>query len=111
MDSFALVLVSCGGTAMLALLLSVTKKWRLARRIGQISLWVTLGAVPLAIMIDIVRLWLGGADDEYSNAFLIGRAISHAMNYGVVALPSAMLAGLALRRVNTAAHADRNGAG
>lgn len=99
-DAFAVALIVCGGTAVLALVLSMTAKQRLARQLGQIALWLTLGAAPVAIAIDLVRLW-SAADDAATRATLLGRAISHAMNYGVLLLPCAALAGLALRRANT----------
>ena len=101
MSPFAFVLIVCGGTAIVALVLSMTTRPRLARRIAQVSLWLTLGAVPLAIAIDLIQLGLG-ADHGYSKASVLGRTISHAMNYGVLALPCAVVAALALRRANAA---------
>src|SRR5688500_15857499 len=100
METFALVLMVCGGTAVLALAFSLTRHGRAARRLALISLWLTLGAVPAAIAIDVTRLWLG-ADGAGSKAFLVGKTISHAMNYGALALPCAALAGLALRRARS----------
>jgi hypothetical protein len=100
MDSFALVLIGCGGSAVLALVLSMTSNLRLARRLAQFSLWLALAAIPFAIAVDMVNQSLG-PDEVHSKAFALGRAISHAMNYATVALPCAAIAGLALRRANS----------
>lgn len=103
MNGFALVLIACGVTAVLALVLSIGERRQLARRTAQVSLWLILGAVPIAMAVEILSLWLR-ADDAGSKATLLGRTISHAMNYGVLALPCAAIAGLALRRANTHRH-------
>ena len=100
MDAFALVLIVCGGSALLALALSMTTKLSLARQLGKTSLWIALAAVPVGILLDLARMWLG-VHDAYSEAFVVGRTISHAMNYGVLVLPCAAIAGLALRRANS----------
>jgi len=100
MDPFAFVLIVCGATAVVALVLSMTSQLSLARRFGQVSLWLTLAAIPVAIAIDVVRMWLGAAGPE-SKAALVGETISHAMSYGVLVLPCAAIAGLALRRAST----------
>jgi hypothetical protein len=99
MDAFAFVLIVCGGAAVAALALSMTARLKLARRLAKTSLWLALAAVPIAMAIDLFRLWLDG-NDPSSTAVLLGKTISHAMNYGVLMLPCAGLAALALRRAN-----------
>jgi hypothetical protein len=106
MSTFAILIIVCGGSAVLALALSISARWRIARRVAQGSLWLTLAGVPLVLAIDITRMWLD-AGSGASSALVLGKTISQAMSYGAVALPCAVIAGMALRRVN--AHGLRAG--
>jgi hypothetical protein len=96
MNTSALLFGVCGGMALLALVCTVLRL-RVARRLAQSSLWLTLAGVPVVLALDVVRLWLAD-DGAHSSAFLLGKSISHALNYGTIALPCAALAALALRR-------------
>ncbi len=99
MSTFALLMIVCGGSAALALALSISAQWRIARRMAQGSLWLTLAGVPLVLAIDVTRMWLDAGSGS-SSALVLGKTISQAMSYGAVALPCAVIAGMALRRVN-----------
>jgi hypothetical protein len=92
------VLAGCSGLALVALLLSLTRLQSWARVTAQTALLLTLLAVPLALVLDVVFTRASG--DPGSKAMVLARTISHAMNYGALALPGAGIAGLALRRVN-----------
>jgi hypothetical protein len=98
MSTFAMLMIVCGGSAVLALALSVSPQWRIARRLAQGSLWLTLAGVPLVLAIDVTRMWLDATGS--SSALVLGKSISQAMSYGAVAVPCAVIAGMALRRVN-----------
>src|SRR5262245_33846527 len=99
MNGEGIVLAVCGGMAVLALVLSLTPFQRHARAIAQLTLLLTLAAVPVAMLFDVVFTDTSGADTA-SKATLLAKSISHAMNFAVLMLPCAGLAVLALRRVN-----------
>jgi hypothetical protein len=97
MNTSAVLFGVCGGTALLALVCTVLRL-RVARRLAQSSLWLTLAGVPVVLALDVARLWL--ADDGVHSSALLGKSISHALNYGTIALPCAALAALVLRRAS-----------
>ena len=101
MEPFAWVLLACAASALLALTLSLGRKRVAARRMAQLSLWLTLVAVPVAIVAEGVAWWLREDVGAVSKATLVGRLIAQGMNHGALALPCAFIAGLALRRAST----------
>ena len=89
------ILVACVATSTLALAVSTGRHTKWARRLGLCALLLILGVLPIATLADVIPFW---ADDTVSKARRLGRTISHMMNYGIVALPCAVIAVLALHR-------------
>ena len=100
MQSLHLLLLAPVVVALLALVLSLTSRRKLARRIAQAALWLSLAVIPAIFAIDLIPGWSGVDGEVASKASPIGRAISHALSAGSAILPSAFIASMALRRAN-----------
>jgi hypothetical protein len=91
MTAPAFLLATSGVAALIALVFSFVSDGRLARRLAVASLWLALATVPCSIV------W-----DAFSKATPLSAAISHVMNYGVVVVPFAGIAMIAMRRATIA---------
>ena len=100
MQSIHLLLLVPVVVALLALVLSLTSRRKLARRIAQAALWLSLAVVPAVFAFDLLLGGLGLDGEVASKASPVGRAISHALSAGGAILPSAFIASMALRRAN-----------
>jgi hypothetical protein len=98
-SGFAFVVMACGVTAALALALSLTKHRVLARRLAQLSLWLTLAGLPIAFLGDAASAWLT-ADPPVATAVLLGQLVTQAKSSFVLVLPCAAMAGMALRKAS-----------
>jgi uncharacterized membrane protein len=94
------VVVGSAVTALLALVLSLTRLRIAARRLAQASLWLTLLGGPLAIAFQVFTMWR--ASDSGAQAPALGRALSQLTSSGALLLPCTFIAGLALKRANAA---------
>ena len=90
MTAFVVVIVTCGACALTALALSMTRRRLAARRLAQVSLWLVVAGVPVAL-----------AGELTSGRVELAQALSHVGGYGAALLPCAAIAGMGLRRASS----------
>jgi hypothetical protein len=95
MTPFAVVLATCAGSALVALLLSGTRLHRFAGQLARFALWATLAAPLVAVFTIATEPTPAGVA---ADASLIGRGISLLINQAAALVPTAFMASFALQR-------------
>jgi hypothetical protein len=88
-----LLLTLSAGSALLALLLSLSTRGPSVRRLAHASLWLSLAAIPASLIWDLLF-----PSTSQPQATQLTTLIEHLKKYGSLAFPCAGLAMLAIRR-------------